>query len=300
METVMAIVDPRSTLAPFGTLPKVSSFDRDPIVRIIAPNPSPMTLDGTNTYLWFSPSGREVLVIDPGPLDSAHHEVIRDVVVHREAEVVGVAVTHHHVDHAESLFSTAEHYGAPVFAHSDAFPSSSYQRIEVGGSLEVGGVSLEVVPTPGHCHDHLAFLGQGGTLLTGDHVLGRGTTVVAHPDGNLAEYLDSLERVGARSFELILPGHGPELEGGLGAQVIDYYLAHRRERIQQVESLLGDSVDLAMTARELAIGIYGASIPEAVLWAAEATTAAALEYLVQHGRAVALADGRFHHVLHDR
>lgn len=296
----MTLADPRSGLAPFGSLPRVSRFDRDPIVRIIAPNPSPMTLDGTNTYLWFSSGGREVLIIDPGPLDATHHAEIHALVVQYGAEVVGVGVTHHHIDHAESLFSTAEHFGAPVFAHSDAFPSSQYTRIEVGGSLELGGVTLEVVPTPGHCHDHLAFLGEGGTLLTGDHVLGRGTTVVAHPDGNLAEYLESLERVAFRSFDMILPGHGPELEGGLGAQVIEYYLAHRRERIQQIDALLGESTAPFMTARDLAVEIYGASIYEAVLWAAEATTAAALEYLVQRGRVIAQAGGRFQHVLHSR
>ena len=153
-----------------------------------------------------------------------------------------ILLTHGHLDHSAGARMFAESAGCAVQALD---PSTSTEREGlVGGDvLELSGTEIHVVGTPGHSSDSLSFyLPQDGSLLTGDTVLGRGTTVVAYPDGTLVRYLDSLHRlrelVAESQLQAILPGHGPTLDQP-GA-VIDYYLAHRHERLEQVRAVVAE------------------------------------------------------------
>ncbi len=198
----------------------------------LCPNPSPMPLEGTNTWILAEPGSEEVVVVDPGPLHEAHlHAVLADV-DRRGARVALTLLTHGHADHAEAAPRFAELTGAPVRAigrgHDDLGP---------GDVLAVGGLEILVVPTPGHTLDSVSFLlTSEQVLLTGDTVLGRGTTVVAYPDGELAAYLASLERLsrltGSEQVSSLAPGHGPVVPDAAG--VVRFYQQHRRERLEQV------------------------------------------------------------------
>ncbi len=140
----------------------------------------------------------------------------------------------------------------------------------------MGGLRLEVLGTPGHTSDSVAFVvDDGAAVLTGDTILGRGTTVVAHPDGVLGPYLDSLERLRLLGDRLVLPGHGPSLPS-LGA-VAGEYLAHRAERLDQVRAALS-ALGTDATARQIVELVY-ADVDESVWWAAELSVKAQLDYL---------------------
>ncbi|WP_240510296.1 MBL fold metallo-hydrolase, partial [Streptomyces albus] len=159
---------------------------------VLAPNPSPMTLDGTNTWIVAEPDAAVAVVIDPGPLDDAH---LRNVVATAERlgkRVALTLLTHGHPDHAEGAARFAELTGSPVRALDPALRLGE-EGLGAGDVITTGGLELRVVPTPGHTADSLSFhLPADAAVLTGDTVLGRGTTVVAHPDGRLGDYLDSL------------------------------------------------------------------------------------------------------------
>ena len=250
-------------------------------VCVLAPNPGPMTLDGTNTWLLAAPGSDLGVVVDPGPLHEAH----LDAVV-RAAEQIGVRVavtllTHGHSDHAGGAARFAELTGAPVRAIDPAYRLGDGGLAD-GDVVAAGGLELRVVAAPGHTSDSLCFLLSGdqlpgSVLLTGDTVLGRGTTVIAHPDGRLGDYLTSLERLARLSSEVsvdaVLPGHGPVLVDPV--EVIEGYLAHRRERLDQVAAVLAGG---AATAGEVVRIVYADVDP--VLWpAAELSVRAQLDYL---------------------
>src|SRR3954452_5557671 len=178
---------------------------------VLAPNPGIMTLDGTNTWVLREPGGRRSVVIDPGPSDVAH----LDAVTEAAGDVAVVLLTHHHSDHSEAAREFAERVGAGVRALDPAYRlgSEGLADGDVGG---VDGLEFRVVGTPGHTGDSLScLLPADGAVLTGDTVLGRGTTVVAHPDGRLGPYLESLDRLHdlaeTGAVTSILPGHGPVL-----------------------------------------------------------------------------------------
>src|SRR5690606_1451401 len=146
-------------------------------------------------------------------------------------------LTHHHPDHAEAAREFAERVGCGVRALDPEYRLGS-EGLGDGDVVEVDGLEVRVIGTPGHTADSLSFLVPAeGAVLTGDTVLGRGTTVVAHPDGQLGAYLDSLDRLyalaAAREATTILPGHGPVIDDAIGA--LDFYIAHRRDRLAQVE-----------------------------------------------------------------
>lgn len=240
--------------------------------RVLAPNPGPMTLDGTNTWVLREPGGSRSVVIDPGPLDEGH--------LGRVAEVAGpvavVLLTHGHHDHSEGARSFAERVHAPVRA-LDPQHRLGGEGLAGGDILSVDGLEVEVVPTPGHSADSLCFhLPADDAILTGDTVLGRGTTVVAHPDGRLDDYLASLHRLRAMAsvgLRTLLPGHGPVLDDA--SATLDYYLAHRQERLEQVRAALAAG---AMTPRDVVETVY-ADVDRAVWPAAELSVAAQIEYL---------------------
>ena len=232
------------------------------LLRVLAPNPGPMTLDGTNTWVLGLGAG-PVLVIDPGPAGGGHHERVLAAIGGRG--VAGVALTHMHPDHSEGAWTLAATVEASVLRHSDG-------TLADGQDLPAG---LRVLETPGHSSDSVSLVWERGPVFTGDTILGRGTAVVAHPDGALAPYLSSLRRLQSLGDRLVLPGHGPTLAdlGGVAAA----YLAHRHVRLAQVRDAQASG---ATTAREVVERVY-ADVEE-VLWpAAELSVRAQLEWLAE-------------------
>ena len=244
---------------------------------VLAPNPSPFTLEGTNTWVLREPGSTAAVVVDPGPLHEGHLAAVLAAVEQQGARVAQILLTHGHWDHSESAARFAELTGAPVRA-LDPRHRLSDEGLAGGDVVEVGGLEVRVVGTPGHTGDSLSFLLPADrAVLTGDTVLGRGTTLVAYPDGTLADYLDSLkllrDAAERREFDTVLPGHGPVLSDALG--VLEFYISHRKERLAQVEAALaaGDS-----TAEEVVRRVY-ADVDPGVWPAAELSVRAQLHYL---------------------
>ena len=249
---------------------------------VLAPNPDMMTLDGTNTWVLREPGAARSVVVDPGPSIAAHLAAVGEA-----AEDVGVVLlTHHHLDHSEAAKEFAASVGCGVRALDPAYRLGG-EGLAGGDVVEVDGLEIHVVATPGHTADSLSFLVPAeGAVLTGDTVLGRGTTVVAHPDGRLGAYLDSLDRLHAlaesREVRSIWPGHGPVIDDAL--PVLDFYLAHRRERLEQVESAAAALVDGGASLgddtlpRRVVETVY-ADVDEILWGAAELSVRAQLAYL---------------------
>jgi glyoxylase-like metal-dependent hydrolase (beta-lactamase superfamily II) len=240
---------------------------------LLARNPSPMTLDGTNTWLLRAPGTESCLVVDPGPDDPGH---LRAVVA-AAGEVTEILLTHGHLDHSAGAAALRALTRAPVRA-LDPAQRLGGEGLTEGDVVAAAGVEVRVLATPGHTADSLSFA-VGDAVLTGDTVLGRGTTVVAHPDGRLADYLDSLRRLhdwaSERGTRTVLPGHGPELPDL--AAVTGAYLTHRQERLEQVRAAL-DQLGPDAAAMDVVRVVYADVDP--VLWpAAELSVRAQLEYL---------------------
>jgi glyoxylase-like metal-dependent hydrolase (beta-lactamase superfamily II) len=253
---------------------------------VLAPNANMMTLDGTNTWVLREPDARRSVVIDPGPSIPEHLDAVSSVA----GEVGVVLLTHHHPDHAEAAREFAERVGCGVRALDPAYRLGS-EGLADGDVVEVDGLEVRVVGTPGHTADSLSFLVPAErAVLTGDTVLGRGTTVVAHPDGQLGAYLDSLDRLHAlaeaHELDAIWPGHGPVIPDALGT--LDYYRAHRQERLEQIEAAVASLRDAphpeGIATDELprrVVEIVYVDV-DPVLWgAAELSVRAQLEYLAQ-------------------
>jgi glyoxylase-like metal-dependent hydrolase (beta-lactamase superfamily II) len=272
--------DPRAQwgLPAPGALPGVVDLEAL-VTRVLAPNPSPMTLDGTNTYVVGAPGSGQALVVDPGPDDAAHLRAVEEALAARGARCVAVLVTHHHGDHAEAALPWGRRFDAPVAAASRAVTGPAGRVLEPGERLHLAGTAVDVVPTPGHTADHLAFRLESGAVLVGDHVLGRGTSVVTHPEGDVVAYLESLRRVHDLGPAALYCGHGPELTQDPGA-VLDFYLAHRAYREHQLVVALEQG---PATVDELVAVIY-AEVPRTVWPAAAQSTRATLAKLVAEGR----------------
>jgi glyoxylase-like metal-dependent hydrolase (beta-lactamase superfamily II) len=254
--------------------------DLEPLVtRVLAPNPSGMTLDGTNTYVVGAPGSGQAVLVDPGPDDAAHLGAVEAALAARDARCVAVLVTHHHGDHAEAALPWGAHFGAPVAAASAAVVGPGGRLLDHGQRLSLAGTTIGVVATPGHTGDHLAFRLESGAVLVGDHVLGRGTSVVTHPEGDVVAYLESLRRVHDLGPSALYCGHGPELTEDPGA-VLDYYLAHRAYREHQLLTALGGG---PRTVDDLVATVY-AEVPRALWPAAAQSTRATLAKLVAEGR----------------
>ncbi|MET9429859.1 MBL fold metallo-hydrolase [Streptomyces sp. NPDC003036] len=250
-------------------------------VNVLAPNPSAMTLDGTNTWILSEPDSALAVVVDPGPLDEGHLSRVVETTERMGKRVALTLLTHGHADHAEGAGRFAELTGTPVRALDPALRLGD-EGLRAGEVVEVGGLELRVVPTPGHTADSLSFhLPADRAVLTGDTILGRGTTMVAHPDGRLGDYLDSLRRLRSLTVDdgvhTVLPGHGPVLEDAQGA--VEYYLAHRASRLAQVETAVENGY---RTAQEVVAHVY-ADVDRSLWPAAELSVRAQLEYLSDHG-----------------
>jgi glyoxylase-like metal-dependent hydrolase (beta-lactamase superfamily II) len=244
---------------------------------VLAPNPGPMTLEGTNTWILTEPDAHGAVVIDPGPDDLVHQDAIVAAVGQLDRTVVAILLTHGHPDHSAGARRFAERVTAPVRALDPAHRLGS-EGLGAGDVVDVDGLELRVVGTPGHSSDSLSFyLPADASVLTGDTVLGRGTTVVAHPDGRLVDYLESLHRLrdlcAHEHVATILPGHGPLVTEAVG--VLDYYISHRAERLAQVESAVAAG---AKTAREVVEIVY-VDVDESLWPAAELSVRAQLDYL---------------------
>lgn len=239
----------------------------------LAPNPGPMSLDGTNSYVIAAPGSESVVIVDPGPLDGEH---LAELAATGRVELI--ILTHHHPDHTEAAEEFHRMTGAPVRA-LDAGLCLGAGPLGDGEVLESAGVRIEVLATPGHTADsiclHLPDDGEHGSVLTGDTILGRGTTVIVYPDGRLGDYLATLHRLEALGPATVLPAHGPVLPD-LG-EIARAYLAHREERLDQVRAALAQlGQDAAIAA--VTDAVY-TDIDVSVRRAAENSVAAQLDYL---------------------
>jgi glyoxylase-like metal-dependent hydrolase (beta-lactamase superfamily II) len=238
----------------------------------LAPNPGPMTLEGTNSYVLQAGDGA-VVVVDPGPEDAGHLAALA-----ASGRVELILVTHRHLDHVEGCETLHRLTGAPVRA---ADPAHCYDgdRLTGGERIAIGELVVDVLATPGHSADsvcfHLPGDGPAGSVLTGDTVLGRGTTVIGIPDGTLGEYLASLRTLAGLGPCRVLPAHGPDLPDL--AAVCREYLEHREQRLDQVRAVLariGGDADVAAVTD----AVYG-DVDPAVRFAAEHSVAAQLAHL---------------------
>jgi len=245
---------------------------------LLAPNPSPMTLDGTNTWLISEPGSSSVVVVDPGPGEEVHLRRVLAQAVAGDRRVVRIVLTHGHLDHSAGAARLAELTGAPVQAADPAHRLGS-EGLADGDVITAAGCELRVVATPGHSADSVCLLlTADDAMFTGDTVLGRGTTVIAQ-DGNLGAYLRTLSRLRdlaeAGGVGMLLPGHGPVRTDPLGT--LEYYLAHRAERLDQVRAALASG---ARTPAEIVAAIY-TDVDPAVWPAAEWSVRAQLDYLAE-------------------
>jgi glyoxylase-like metal-dependent hydrolase (beta-lactamase superfamily II) len=194
------------------------------IERILANNPGPFTGPGTNTWLLDDGAGTSV-IIDPGPIDDTHLERVLERLRGRQA--IAVVVTHTHPDHAPLANPLARELQVPAYGHSPGPGFDPDLLLADGSSLDVGKVRLVVIHTPGHADDHLCFR-VGDVLFTGDHIMGGSSVMVE----DMGRYLDSLTRLRGTGLRRLHPGHGDDMDDP--DQVIDWYLAHRRQRHDQI------------------------------------------------------------------
>ncbi len=268
-----------------GVMRRVTRLARS----LLADNPSPMTLDGTNSYLLAGPGSRSVVVVDPGPADERHLQLLAAA-----GPVELILITHRHGDHTAGAPRLGELTGAPVRGADPAFCLGAAPLAD-GELIDVAGVSVRVMATPGHSSDSVCFKlvddrlpgdtfpdGQSpvqrssfGSMLTGDTILGRGTTVIAEPDGSLGAYLASLRSLTRHGPATVLPAHGqvlPDL-----AVVCATYLAHRAQRLDAVRRAVAELGADASVNRVTDV-VYADTDPS-VRRAAEMSVAAQLEYL---------------------
>ncbi len=266
--------------------------------RIVAPNPSPMTYRGTNTYLVGT---RNLAVIDPGPDNSAHLDAILSA-VGNDQSISHIIVTHTHIDHAPLARPLAQAIGAPVLAFGDAQSGRSpiMQKLAetglVGGGegIDAGFVpderlaggdtvhgddwQLDVIHTPGHLGNHIA-LGFGDACFTADHVMGWASSLVSPPDGDLTDFMASCRKLRDRNWRVFYPGHGAPVTDPDGR--MDWLITHRMTRERAILDALQDG---PATAFDLAERIY-TDTPRALLPAAERNVLAHLIDLM--GRSLA-------------
>ena len=214
------------------------------IARVLAHNPSAFTYYGTQTYLI---GEREVAVIDPGPDLSEHLDALGGAIGARK--VAAIMCTHTHRDHSPAARPLADRTGAPIIGcaplaletvgpRADASFDGDYapdRVLDDGEALEVDGGAVTAVATPGHTSNHLCFA-YGDALFTGDHVMGWSTTVVVPPDGDMAAYMASLDKLRQRSDRVYYPAHGPPVTNP--QQYVRHLVGHRMQREKQILTLV--------------------------------------------------------------
>jgi glyoxylase-like metal-dependent hydrolase (beta-lactamase superfamily II) len=260
------------------------------VVRLVAPNPSPFTFRGTNTYLVGTTS---LAVIDPGPEDAAHHAAILASAGGRT--ITHILVTHAHRDHSDGAQSLANATGAPILgfgrggerlrteaAHMPSgkefvdYGFAPTVRLGHGDVVEGADWTLEALHAPGHAPDHLCFGLKGHRIVfSGDHVMAWNTTVIAPPEGRMSHYIASLEMLLNRRDRLYLPGHGGRLEKPL--RTVKAYLVHRQWREQAILAAIRDG---AATIPDVVATVYS-TIDKRLIKAAELSVLAHVEYLAE-------------------
>lgn len=270
--------------------PEILQFDPRPgipetlgpgVRRVLAPNPSPMTFRGTNTYLVGT---RELAVIDPGPEDAAHLEAIMAALEPGQS-ISHILVTHAHIDHSPLATALSKRCGAQIWAFGDAFAGRSTvmqdlaERGLAGGGegvdmhfapdhlladgdvVEGDGWQLETIHTPGHFGNHISF-GMGDLCFTGDHVMGWASSLVSPPDGDLTDFMQSCHRLNARNWTTFHAGHGAPITEANGR--LDWLIEHRLGREAEILTVLADG---PARAYDLACRIY-TETPTALMGAA--------------------------------
>jgi glyoxylase-like metal-dependent hydrolase (beta-lactamase superfamily II) len=262
------------------------------VVRIVANNPSHFTFKGTNTYL--VGAGQSVALIDPGPEDPAHLKAILDTLGQRKLS--HVIITHTHRDHTDGMPALLAATGAPTVGFGRRVANAGAKRTSASGGeyveqdfipdiplvdgqrLEGDGWALTALHTPGHAPDHLCFALDGTKILfSGDHVMGWSTSVVGPPDGNMGDFISSLQRLTTRSDELYFPGHGGQVEAP--QRLVKAYLLHRRMREQAIVECIRDGNN---TVRAIVPIIYKGLDPK-LLNAASLSVLAHVEHLIERG-----------------
>ena len=270
----------------YGRCDQVSPLIR----RVTADNPGPFTFKGTGTYIV---GQGEVAVIDPGPDDPAHLEAILAAIPGER--VSAIVITHHHSDHSPLAEPLKKRTGAPIYGcavvgheeedtgevkmeagHDHDFrPDIS---LCVGGEVSGPGWTLEAIPTPGHTSNHICYaLKEENACFTGDHIMGWSTTVITPPDGDMTDYLASLDRIRARGFATLWPTHGPPVRDV--DAFIAAYIEHRQERVDQILNALKAG---PARIRELVPTLY-ADVDARLHPAAARSMLAAMIHLVRQG-----------------
>lgn len=271
------------------TQPDPSHFDPRPgeVVRlddglrlVLARNPSPMTERGTNSYLLGEGA---VTIIDPGPADPRHLRALQAALAKGE-RIVRIVVTHSHVDHSPAARALGEATGAPVLAYGDSMSGRSQRMQALGGQpigggegvdrafkpdetlpdgteLDVGGLALRAIHTPGHFGNHMCFL-WGKALFSGDQVMGWAPSLVSPPDGDLTDFMASLDRMEALGPTRLYPGHGAPVADGIAR--IRALRAHRKGREEAIRAAI---VAGAQTIDDITRAVY-TDVPQALLPAA--------------------------------
>ncbi len=236
---------------------------------LLCDNPGPLTLDGTNTWVLRAPGSDEMVVVDPGPDDDEHLGRLAAL-----GPIPLVLISHRHGDHTDGIDKLVETTGATVRSVGSGFLRGLGAHLRDGELIEAAGLQIRVLATPGHTADSVSFV-LDDAVLTGDTVLGRGTTVLDDEDGTLVDYLHSLRLLRDLGARTVLPGHGPELDDL--AAVAERYLAHRQQRLDQVRQalrVLGDDA----TARQVVEHVYR-DVDESLWDAAESSVRTQLAYL---------------------
>jgi len=253
------------------------------VLRVLAPNPSPYTYTGTQTYVVGEKAGPDCAVIDPGPADPDHLDAIRSAIGGRELRAI--ICTHTHRDHSPGAAPLSESTGAPVVGCAPLVISTDLPRsdesfdttyapdrvLEDGEAMSGTGWTLRALATPGHTSNHLCFaLEESGALFTGDHVMGWSTSVVVPPDGDMGDYMASLEKLLRREDRVYHSAHGPAITKP--QQLVRGMIGHRRQRENQILRLLGEE---ARTVSEFIPAMYK-GLDERLVPAAEMSVTAHL------------------------
>jgi glyoxylase-like metal-dependent hydrolase (beta-lactamase superfamily II) len=240
---------------------------------LLAPNPSPMTFDGTNSWVLHEPGRRGSVIVDPGPDDPGHLSALVELALDLGGRVDAILLTHGHPDHSAGLRETARKTGAPVLGASSRW----CDQVIGGGPLDLGGLRVDVIATPGHSSDSLSFhLPADESMVTGDTVLGRSAPAIMDPDGRVDQTIESLSLIKellADGEPLILPGHGPLVTDPQA--VLAFALTAREARLAQVEEAVRDGDG---TVGAIADRLYG-PFDERIRRMIEATVRAHLRYL---------------------
>jgi glyoxylase-like metal-dependent hydrolase (beta-lactamase superfamily II) len=244
---------------------------------LLAPNAGPMTFEGTNSWLLAEPGSHRAVVLDPGPDHDGHLTALARAAADRDCAVEVILLSHGHPDHTAGAAAFARMTGATVLAASPQFAD---ETIADGAALDIGGLRIDVIATPGHSSDSLSFhLPAENTLLSGDTVLGRSAPVILDPDGRVDQMIASLTRLRELLDDgqpLVLPGHGPVVREPL--ELLGIALEARQARLDQVAAAVSAGMT---TLAEIARHLYGQYDPR-ISRPIEATVRAHLRYLRDH------------------